>query len=66
MERYWETLSRLVFGITSGPLTFVNVAVQDIIKTAFDAGINMFDTAEAYAGGKSEIEMYVKNGTVSC
>jgi len=27
------------------------------MKTAFDAGINMFDTAEAYAGGKSEIEM---------
>ncbi|KAG6917338.1 hypothetical protein DXG01_002909 [Tephrocybe rancida] len=31
--------------------------VKDIIKTAFDAGINMFDTAEAYAGGQSEIEM---------
>jgi voltage-dependent potassium channel beta subunit len=31
--------------------------VKDIIKTAFDAGINMFDTAEAYAAGKSELEM---------
>lgn len=31
--------------------------VKDIIKTAFDAGINMFDTAEAYAKGQSEIEM---------
>ncbi|TFK42213.1 NADP-dependent oxidoreductase domain-containing protein [Crucibulum laeve] len=31
--------------------------VKDIIKTAFDAGINMFDTAEAYAAGKSEEEM---------
>ncbi|KAJ3510028.1 hypothetical protein NMY22_g16100 [Coprinellus aureogranulatus] len=30
---------------------------KDIIKTAFDAGINMFDTAEVYAGGKSEEEM---------
>lgn len=30
---------------------------QDIIKTAFDNGINMFDTAEAYAAGKSELEM---------
>ncbi|KAF8890091.1 NADP-dependent oxidoreductase domain-containing protein [Infundibulicybe gibba] len=30
---------------------------QEIIKTAFEAGINMFDTAEAYAGGKSEREM---------
>ncbi|KAF6750710.1 voltage-gated potassium channel beta-2 subunit [Ephemerocybe angulata] len=31
--------------------------VKDIIKTAFDAGINMFDTAERYANGKSELEM---------
>jgi len=31
--------------------------VKDIIKTAFDAGINMFDTAEEYSGGKSEEEM---------
>lgn len=34
-------------------------AIQDIIKTAWDNGINMFDTAEAYAAGQSEIEMYV-------
>ncbi|KAG6813710.1 hypothetical protein H0H92_008118 [Tricholoma furcatifolium] len=31
--------------------------VKEIIKTAFDAGINMFDTAEVYASGKSELEM---------
>lgn len=31
--------------------------VKEIIKTAFDAGINMFDTAEVYAAGKSELEM---------
>ncbi|KAF8515775.1 Aldo keto reductase [Hysterangium stoloniferum] len=31
--------------------------VKDIVKTAFDAGINMFDTAEAYAAGQSEVEM---------
>ncbi|KAF9478894.1 voltage-gated potassium channel beta-2 subunit [Pholiota conissans] len=30
--------------------------VKEIMKTAFDAGINMFDTAEEYAGGKSEVE----------
>jgi aryl-alcohol dehydrogenase-like predicted oxidoreductase len=30
---------------------------QDIIKTAFENGINMFDTAEDYSKGKSEIEM---------
>ncbi|KIJ94372.1 hypothetical protein K443DRAFT_642100 [Laccaria amethystina LaAM-08-1] len=37
--------------------TVVGDPVKDIIKTAFDAGINMFDTAEAYAAGKSELEM---------
>lgn len=31
---------------------------QEIIKTAFEAGINMLDTAEEYSGGKSEEEMY--------
>lgn len=31
--------------------------VKEIIKTAFDNGINMFDTAEAYAKGQSELEM---------
>lgn len=31
--------------------------VKDIIKTAFDNGINMFDTAEGYAAGKSEEEI---------
>ncbi|KAJ7779601.1 NADP-dependent oxidoreductase domain-containing protein [Mycena metata] len=31
--------------------------VKEIIQTAFENGINMFDTAEAYAKGKSEIEM---------
>ncbi|KAJ7667039.1 NADP-dependent oxidoreductase domain-containing protein [Mycena rosella] len=31
--------------------------VKQIIQTAFENGINMFDTAEAYAKGKSELEM---------
>ncbi|KAI0828813.1 Aldo/keto reductase [Trametes gibbosa] len=31
--------------------------VKDIIKTALDNGINMFDAAEGYADGKAEIEM---------
>lgn len=30
--------------------------VKEIIKTAFENGINMFDTAEEYSGGKSEEE----------
>ncbi|KAJ7111969.1 NADP-dependent oxidoreductase domain-containing protein [Mycena epipterygia] len=32
-------------------------ALRDIIKTAFEHGINMFDTAETYADGKSEEEI---------
>jgi len=31
--------------------------VKEIIKVAFDNGINMFDTAEGYAKGNSELEM---------
>ncbi|KAJ7333254.1 NADP-dependent oxidoreductase domain-containing protein [Mycena albidolilacea] len=31
--------------------------VKDIIKTAFENGINMFDTAEDYSKGNSEREM---------
>jgi aryl-alcohol dehydrogenase-like predicted oxidoreductase len=31
--------------------------MQEIVKTAFDNGINMIDTAEIYANGKSEEEM---------
>jgi len=31
--------------------------VKEIIKTAFEAGINYFDTAEEYSGGRSEEEM---------
>ena len=41
------------------PIVLIVRAIQDIIKTAWDNGINMFDTAEAYAAGQSEIEMCV-------
>ncbi|KAF8174937.1 NADP-dependent oxidoreductase domain-containing protein [Pholiota molesta] len=37
--------------------TVVGDPVKEIIKTAFENGINMFDTAEAYEAGKSELEM---------
>lgn len=33
-------------------------SIQEIIKTAFENGINMFDTAEEYSGGKSEEELW--------
>lgn len=31
--------------------------VKEILKTAFEAGINYFDTAEEYSGGQSEVQM---------
>lgn len=31
--------------------------MKDIMQTAWDHGINTFDTAEIYANGQSEIEM---------
>ena len=30
---------------------------RDLMKTAFEAGINFFDNAEAYAQGKAEVVM---------
>jgi voltage-dependent potassium channel beta subunit len=32
-------------------------AAYELMKTAFDAGVNFFDNAEAYAGGEAEIIM---------
>lgn len=44
-----------------GWLTFGHVVngdpVKEIIKAAFEAGVNMIDLAEGYAGGKSEEEI---------
>ncbi|EGN93531.1 hypothetical protein SERLA73DRAFT_189225 [Serpula lacrymans var. lacrymans S7.3] len=37
--------------------TVIGDPVKEIIKVAFENGINMFDTAEGYAQGRSEIEM---------
>jgi len=37
--------------------TVIGDPVKDMMKTAFEHGINMFDTAEAYAKGKSEEEI---------
>ncbi|KAG6380552.1 NADP-dependent oxidoreductase domain-containing protein [Boletus reticuloceps] len=45
-----------VAGLTLGG-TVIGDPVKDIIKVAFENGINMFDTAEAYAKGRSEEEM---------
>jgi len=44
-----------------GWLTFGHVVhgdpTKEIVKTAFENGINMIDVAEGYAGGKSEVEI---------
>ncbi len=51
-------LSALSFGswLTFGKQIGNDVA-EACMKTAYDAGINFFDNAEAYAGGQSEIVM---------
>jgi len=51
-------VSELSFGswVTFGSQIGDNVA-EECMKVAYDAGINYFDNAEAYAGGKSEIVM---------
>lgn len=48
-------ISRLSFGswLTFGKQIGDNTA-EELMKTAYEGGINFFDNAEAYAGGKSE------------
>ncbi|TRX62172.1 aldo/keto reductase [Fulvivirga sp. M361] len=48
-------VSRLSFGswLTFGKQVGDTTA-EDLMKTAYDGGVNFFDNAEAYAGGKSE------------
>lgn len=48
-------ISRLSFGswLTFGKQVGDNTA-ESLMKTAYDGGVNFFDNAEAYAGGKSE------------
>ena len=48
-------VSLLSFGswVTFGPQVDVGEAVQ-MMRTAYDAGVNFFDNAEAYAAGESE------------
>lgn len=49
-------LTSFIVGLTIGG-TVVGDPVKEIIKTAFEHGINMIDTAEVYSAGKSEEEM---------
>ena len=51
-------VSALSFGswVTFGQQADVDLA-HDMMKAAFDAGVNFFDNAEAYAGGDSETIM---------
>lgn len=51
-------VSELSFGswVTFGTQLDVDHAVE-CMKTAFDAGVNFFDNAEAYAAGQSEVVM---------
>lgn len=51
-------VSALSFGswVTFGYQVGTNIA-EDCLKTAYDAGVNFFDNAEAYAKGQSEIIM---------
>ncbi len=51
-------VSALSFGawVTFGTQIGEDVAYE-LMKTAFDAGVNFFDNAEAYAGGEAEVVM---------
>ena len=60
-SNFVSNISLLTRGLLRTGLTFGDTVkgdpVVEIIKTAFENGINMFDTAEAYAEGESEKQM---------
>lgn len=47
---------RSTLGLTIGAKVGTDPA-KEIIKAAFENGINMFDTAEVYGSGSAEIEL---------
>lgn len=49
-------MSTLPLGLTIGAMVGTDPS-KDIIKTAFESGINMFDTAESYNRGGGEFEL---------
>jgi voltage-dependent potassium channel beta subunit len=51
-------VSALSFGawVTFGNQVGTDTA-RDLMRTAFDAGVNLFDNAESYAGGQAEVVM---------
>ncbi|SGY14465.1 BQ5605_C010g06190 [Microbotryum silenes-dioicae] len=53
----WLTYGGTVKGDPVKVVFFPAVDAQDIMKAAFEGGINTFDTAEVYANGQCEIEM---------
>ena len=59
-------VSELSFGswVTFHNQADVKLAV-DLMAAAYDAGVNFFDNAEVYAGGKSEEVMGGANGAES-
>ena len=48
----------LTLGLTIGAKVGTDPA-KDIVKAAFENGINMFDTAEGYGHGGAEFELWV-------
>ena len=58
VELSWAIRSRCAYNPFRVKESISHVFIaQEIIKVAFENGINMFDTAEAYAAGRSELEM---------
>ena len=57
-SRHSARLTWALVGLTIGG-TVKGDPVKEIVKVAYENGINMFDTAEAYSNGESERELCV-------
>jgi predicted oxidoreductase len=58
-DSFMGDAAKVSTGTTSSLLA--HNALQTLVQMAFENGINTFDTAETYANGKSELELYAKS-----
>ena len=52
--RKCNRLGRTGFNVSDIALGFTRISDPDVVRYAFDHGVNLFDTAEAYGSGKAE------------
>jgi len=57
MIKRWRTLGRTGFEVSDISMGCGSIAESNVVRYAYDHGINLFDTAESYGNGDSETKI---------